>query len=389
MESGRAARSAARAAARAADPAATPAASDEKTGEVPELENDPADEKPTTANEKPAAVLPLVEQVARIKEQLGIEAATLPEAVKQANDVMGLAGGGALPAQVEALIAALGLGEQSEQAQPSAAASAPAATSPAKAAGKSPSKSSPLSRGAAAKKRFSPTPLKTDAGDKDDDAAVEVGQGRTGSTSESRRAARATRDEAKGAGEGGELGGKSGQGGKGGPAPVPTPTPTPVPTPTPTPGKRGSLFGRFKGKGAAKPESPSKAVASEERAEGAEAAEGAGSGEGGGGEGGAGAAAAVTTTLTASVHAVTLASTAKLPRLSKPLAKAAALQLSMRVLGHTARATPSALAKPLGTGGGTASLQAVLAPLNHLQPACKLRITDRITRTLCIEAPAP
>ena len=377
MESGRAARSAARAAARAADPAATPAASDEKTDEVPELEDDPADEKPTTANEKPAVALPLVEQVARIKEQLGIEAATLPEAVKQANDVMGLAGGGALPAQVEALIAALGLGEQSEQAQPSAAASAPAATSPAKAAGKSPSKSSPLSRGAAAKKRFSPTPLKTDAGDKDDDAAVEVGQGRTGSTSESRRAARAARDEARGAGEGGELGGKSGQGGKGGPAPVPTPTPTP--------GKRGSLFGRFKGKGAAKPESPSKAAASEERAEGAEAAEGAGSREGGGGEGGAGAAAAVTTTLTASVHAVTLASTAKLPRLSKPLAKAAALQLSMRVLGHTARATPSALAKPLGSGGGTASLQAVLAPLNHLQPACNLRIT----RTLCIEAPAP
>ena len=113
--SGRAARCAARAAARAAEPAGAPAP-DEET-EIPELKYDPADEKPTGA-------LPLVEEVARIKEQLGIEAATLPEAVQQANAVMGLAGGGALPAQVEALIAALGLGEQSEQAQPAAAASA-------------------------------------------------------------------------------------------------------------------------------------------------------------------------------------------------------------------------------------------------------------------------
>ena len=174
--SGRAARSAARAAARSAEPAGAPAASDEKA-ELPELNDEPADENPTAAGEKPAAALPLVEQVARIKEQLGIEAATLPEAVQQANAVMGLAGGGALPAQVEALNAALGLGQKAPPAA-AAAAPAPAATSPAKAAGNSPSKSpSPLSRGAAVKKRFSLSPLKTDAGDKDDDAAaVEVGQ---------------------------------------------------------------------------------------------------------------------------------------------------------------------------------------------------------------------
>ena len=109
---GRAERSAARAAARAAEPAGTPGAPDEET-DIPELkdEENPAEdrlsaipeENSTTASEKPAAALTLVEQVARIKEQLGIEAATLPDAVQQANTVMGLAGGGALPAQVEAL----------------------------------------------------------------------------------------------------------------------------------------------------------------------------------------------------------------------------------------------------------------------------------------------
>ena len=109
---GRAERSAARAAARAAEPAGTPGAPDEET-EIPELkdEENPAEdrlsaipeENSTTASEKPAAALTLVEQVARIKEQLGIEATTLPDAVQQANTVMGLAGGGALPAQVEAL----------------------------------------------------------------------------------------------------------------------------------------------------------------------------------------------------------------------------------------------------------------------------------------------
>ena len=113
--SGRAARSAARAAARSAEPAGAPAASDEKA-ELPELNDEPADENPTAAGEKPAAALPLVEQVARIKEQLGIEAATLPEAVQQANAVMGLAGGGALPAQVEVLTAAIGLGQNEQPA---------------------------------------------------------------------------------------------------------------------------------------------------------------------------------------------------------------------------------------------------------------------------------
>ena len=62
------------------------------------------------------SALPLVEQVARIKEQLGIEAATLPEAVQQANAMMGLAGGGALPAQVEVLTAAIGLGQNEQPA---------------------------------------------------------------------------------------------------------------------------------------------------------------------------------------------------------------------------------------------------------------------------------
>ena len=280
---GRAERSAARAAARAAEPAGTPGAPDEET-EIPELkdEENPAEdrlsaipeENSTTASEKPAAALTLVEQVARIKEQLGIEAATLPDAVQQANTVMGLAGGGALPAQVEALVAALGLAQPSEPTQPAAAAPAPAATRPAKAASSSPSKSP---RGAAGKKRFSLTPLKTkDAGDKEagdkeagdkegEDAAVE--------------------------------GSKSGQGGRGGAAPPS--------------GKRGSLFGRFKGKAAAKPEPRGKAAAAAEgTAEaGAEesAAQGAGGGEARGGERGAGqgaGAAAVVTTLSAEVHAV-------------------------------------------------------------------------------------
>ena len=275
---GRAERSAARAAARAAEPAGTPAAPDEET-EIPELkdEENPAEdrlsaipeENSTTASDKPAAALMLVEQVARIKEQLGIEAATLPDAVQQANTVMGLAGGGALPAQVEALVAALGLAQPSEPTQPAAAAPVPAATSPAKAAGSSPSKSP---RGAAGKKRFSLAPLKTkDAGDKEagdkegEDAAVE--------------------------------GSKSGQGGRGGAAPPA--------------GKRGSLFGRFKGKAAAKPEPRGKAAAAAEGAAeaGAEegAAQGAGGGEARGGERGAGqgaGAAAVVTTLSVEVHAV-------------------------------------------------------------------------------------
>ena len=275
---GRAERSAARAAARAAEPAGTPGAPDEET-EIPELkdEENPAEdrlsaipeENSTTASEKPAAALTLVEQVARIKEQLGIEAATLPDAVQQANTVMGLAGGGALPAQVEALVAALGLAQPSEPTLPAAAAPAPAATSPAKAAGSSPSKSP---RGAAGKKRFSLAPLKTkDAGDKEagdkegEDAAVE--------------------------------GSKSGQGGRGGAAPPA--------------GKRGSLFGRFKGKAAAKPEPRGKAAAAAEGAAeaGAEegAAQGAGGGEARGGERGAGqgaGAAAVVTTLSVEVHAV-------------------------------------------------------------------------------------
>ena len=280
---GRAERSAARAAARAAEPAGTPGAPDEET-EIPELkdEENPAEdrlsaipeENSTTASEKPAAALTLVEQVARIKEQLGIEATTLPDAVQQANTVMGLAGGGALPAQVEALVAALGLAQPSEPTLPAAAAPAPAATSPAKAAGSSPSKSP---RGAAGKKRFSLAPLKTkDAGDKDagdkeagdkegEDAAVE--------------------------------GSKSGQGGRGGAAPPA--------------GKRGSLFGRFKGKAAAKPEPRGKAAAAAEGAAeaGAEegAAQGAGGGEARGGERGAGqgaGAAAVVTTLSVEVHAV-------------------------------------------------------------------------------------
>ena len=275
---GRAERSAARAAARAAEPAGTPAAPDEET-EIPELkdEENPAEdrlsaipeENSTTASDKPAAALTLVEQVARIKEQLGIEAATLPDAVQQANTVMGLAGGGALPAQVEALVAALGLAQPSEPTPPAAAAPAPAATSPAKAAGSSPSKSP---RGAAGKKRFSLAPLKTkDAGDKEagdkegEDAAVE--------------------------------GSKSGQGGRGGAAPPA--------------GKRGSLFGRFKGKAAAKPEPRGKAAAAAEGAAeaGAEesAAQGAGGGEARGGERGAGqgaGAAAVVTTLSVEVHAV-------------------------------------------------------------------------------------
>ena len=275
---GRAERSAARAAARAAEPAGTPAAPDEET-EIPELkdeENPAADrlsaipeENSTTASEKPAAAPTLVEQVARIKEQLGIEAATLPDAVQQANTVMGLAGGGALPAQVEALVAALGLAQPSEPTPPAAAAPAPAATSPAKAAGSSPSKSP---RGAAGKKRFSLAPLKTkDAGDKEagdkegEDAAVE--------------------------------GSKSGQGGRGGAAPPA--------------GKRGSLFGRFKGKAAAKPEPRGKAAAAAEGAAEAGAEEGAAEGAGGvearGGERGAGqgaGAAAVVTTLSVEVHAV-------------------------------------------------------------------------------------
>ena len=275
---GRAERSAARAAARAAEPAGTPGAPDEET-EIPELkdEENPAEdrlsaipeENSTTASEKPAAAPTLVEQVARIKEQLGIEAATLPDAVQQANTVMGLAGGGALPAQVEALVAALGLAQPSEPTLPAAAAPAPAATSPAKAAGSSPSKSP---RGAAGKKRFSLAPLKTkDAGDKEagdkegEDAAVE--------------------------------GSKSGQGGRGGVAPPA--------------GKRGSLFGRFKGKAAAKPEPRGKAAAAAEGAAeaGAEegAAQGAGGGEARGGERGAGqgaGAAAVVTTLSVEVHAV-------------------------------------------------------------------------------------
>ena len=275
---GRAERSAARAAARAAEPAGTPGAPDEET-EIPELKDEEnpaedrlstiAEENSTTASEKPAAALTLVEQVARIKEQLGIEAATLPDAVQQANAVMGLAGGGALPAQVEALVEALGLAQPSEPTPPAAAAPAPAATSPAKAAGSSPSKSP---RGAAGKKRFSLAPLKTkDAGDKEagdkegEDAAVE--------------------------------GSKSGQGGRGGAAPPA--------------GKRGSLLGRFKGKAAAKPEPRGKAAAAAEGAAeaGAEegAAQGAGGGEARGGERGAGqgaGAAAVVTTLSAEVHAV-------------------------------------------------------------------------------------
>ena len=274
---GRAERSAARAAARAAEPAGTPGAPDEET-EIPELkdEENPAEdrlsaipeENSTTASDKPAAALTLVEQVARIKEQLGIEAATLPDAVQQANTVMGLAGGGALPAQVEALVAALGLAQPSEPTQPAAAAPAPATTSPAKAASSSPSKSP---RGAAGKKRFSLTPLKTkDAGDKEagdkegEDAAVE--------------------------------GSKSGQGGRGGAAPPA--------------GKRGSLFGRFKGKAAAKPEPRGKAAAAAEGAAEAGAEEGAAEGAGGvearGGERGAGqgaGAAAVVTTLSVEVHA--------------------------------------------------------------------------------------
>ena len=55
------------------------------------------------------AAVSLVQQVARIKEMLGIEAATLPEAVQRANEIMGFTGSGALPAQVNALAAALGL----------------------------------------------------------------------------------------------------------------------------------------------------------------------------------------------------------------------------------------------------------------------------------------
>ena len=50
---------------------------------------------------------------------------------------------------------------------------------------------------------------------------------------------------------------------------------------------------------------------------------------------------------------MTVASTAKLPKLSKPLAKATALQLSVHVLGHSARAAPASLATALGAAGGT------------------------------------
>ena len=57
---------------------------------------------------------------------------------------------------------------------------------------------------------------------------------------------------------------------------------------------------------------------------------------------------------------MTVASTAKLPKLSKPLAKATALQLSMHVLGHSARAAPASLATPLGAAGGTSRLQAAV-----------------------------
>jgi len=60
------------------------------------------------------------------------------------------------------------------------------------------------------------------------------------------------------------------------------------------------------------------------------------------------------------VHAVTVASTAKLPKLSKPLAKASALQLSVHVLGHSARAAPASLATALGAAGGSSRLQAAV-----------------------------
>ena len=57
---------------------------------------------------------------------------------------------------------------------------------------------------------------------------------------------------------------------------------------------------------------------------------------------------------------MTVASTAKLPKLSKPLAKASALQLSVHVLGHSARAAPASLATALGAAGGTSRLQAAV-----------------------------
>ena len=57
---------------------------------------------------------------------------------------------------------------------------------------------------------------------------------------------------------------------------------------------------------------------------------------------------------------MTVASTAKLPKLAKPLTKASALQLSVRVLGHSARAPPASLASSLGAAGGTSRLRAAL-----------------------------
>tara|TARA_B110001452_G_scaffold229694_2_gene205681 strand:+ start:629 stop:2131 length:1503 start_codon:yes stop_codon:yes gene_type:complete len=71
----------------------------------------------------------LVAKVEQVKATLGIEAATMPAAVQQANEVMGLSGeGAALPQQIATLMAALGL--EDAAAAPLAAPAAPSDAPP-------------------------------------------------------------------------------------------------------------------------------------------------------------------------------------------------------------------------------------------------------------------